>query len=183
MTIRKTEPSWFKKVGSALEPKSTTNISGLGTISSGAITSSGNIETTSTDADSIKTAGGGIFAKDLEITQTSTGGGILLLNNTDTTLGTDQVIGRIDFKHADLADAGVGARIDGYGASVNGETGLRFYTGVPSALIKSLEITNTGQANFAGAVKVGAYTLPATDGTAGQVLVTNGSGVLTWTTL
>jgi hypothetical protein len=32
-------------------------------------------------------------------------------------------------------------------------------------------------------VTVGAYTLPATDGTNGQVLVTNGSGVLTWTTL
>jgi len=36
---------------------------------------------------------------------------------------------------------------------------------------------------FGDTVKVGAYTLPATDGTAGQVLVTNGSGVLTWTTL
>jgi len=32
-----------------------------------------------------------------------------------------------------------------------------------------------------GAVKVGAYTLPATDGTNGQVLQTNGSGALTWT--
>ena len=35
---------------------------------------------------------------------------------------------------------------------------------------------------FGDTVKVGAYTLPATDGTNGQVLVTNGSGVLTWTT-
>ena len=34
-----------------------------------------------------------------------------------------------------------------------------------------------------GTITVGAYTLPATDGTDGQVLVTNGEGVLTWTTL
>jgi len=33
-----------------------------------------------------------------------------------------------------------------------------------------------------GKVTIGAYTLPATDGTSGQVLTTNGSGVLTWTT-
>jgi hypothetical protein len=72
------------------------NLSGMGTLGCGAITSSGKIETTSTDSDSIKTAGG----------------------------------------------------------------------------IES-----------AGTVKVGAYTLPATDGTDGQVLVTNGAGVLTWTTL
>ena len=37
--------------------------------------------------------------------------------------------------------------------------------------------------DFSSTVSVGAYTLPATDGTNGQVLVTNGSGVLTWTTL
>ncbi len=32
----------------------------------------------------------------------------------------------------------------------------------------------------AGPVKIGAYTLPATDGTNGQILVTNGSGVVSW---
>jgi hypothetical protein len=44
-------------------------------------------------------------------------------------------------------------------------------------------IKTPGGIESAGTVKVGAYTLPATDGTNGQVLVTNGSGVLTWTTL
>ncbi len=39
---------------------------------------------------------------------------------------------------------------------------------------------NTGNSVFNGTVKVGAYTLPATDGTNGQVLKTNGSGGLTW---
>ncbi|QEC69639.1 tail fiber domain-containing protein [Panacibacter ginsenosidivorans] len=39
---------------------------------------------------------------------------------------------------------------------------------------------NTGNSVFNGTLKVGAYTLPATDGTNGQVLKTNGAGVLTW---
>ena len=51
-----------------------------------------------------------------------------------------------------------------------------------------IETTNTsadsiktaGGGQFAGAVKVGAYTLPATDGTENQVLKTDGEGVLTW---
>jgi len=49
-----------------------------------------------------------------------------------------------------------------------------------------LKLNEDQSANFYGAVtvagtlKVGAYTLPATDGTAGQVLKTNGSGVLYW---
>jgi len=41
-----------------------------------------------------------------------------------------------------------------------------------------LEISPTGAATFAGA-----FTLPITDGTAGQVLSTNGSGVVGWSTV
>ncbi len=39
---------------------------------------------------------------------------------------------------------------------------------------------NSGNGIFKGNLKVGAYTLPATDGASGQVLKTNGAGVLTW---
>ncbi len=39
-----------------------------------------------------------------------------------------------------------------------------------------------GNAEMTGTLKIGAYTLPNTDGTANQVLKTNGSGVLTWYT-
>ncbi len=39
---------------------------------------------------------------------------------------------------------------------------------------------NTGNSVFNGTLKVGAYTLPSTDGTSGQVLKTNGTGALTW---
>ncbi len=38
----------------------------------------------------------------------------------------------------------------------------------------------TGAGAFTGTLKVGTYTLPATDGTNGQVLITNGSGTASW---
>ena len=38
-----------------------------------------------------------------------------------------------------------------------------------------------GNGLFTGTVKVGAYTLPSSDGTNGQILATNGSGTLSWT--
>jgi hypothetical protein len=40
----------------------------------------------------------------------------------------------------------------------------------------------SGTAGFSGGITIGAYTLPATDGTAGQVLCTNGSGTVSWGT-
>ncbi len=57
---------------------------------------------------------------------------------------------------------------------------LQFKTS--SSLTTALTLDSSQNATFAGTVTVGAYTLPATDGTSGQVLTTNGSGVLTWTT-
>ena len=45
----------------------------------------------------------------------------------------------------------------------------------------TLDVTGTGQ--FTNTLKIGSYTLPSNDGTAGQVLATNGSGSLSWTTL
>ena len=39
---------------------------------------------------------------------------------------------------------------------------------------------NSGNGIFTGTLKVGAYTLPSTDGTSGQVLKTNGAGALSW---
>ena len=43
-----------------------------------------------------------------------------------------------------------------------------------------LLLMNTGNSVFNGTLKVGAYTLPVTDGSNGQLLKTNGAGVLTW---
>jgi len=38
----------------------------------------------------------------------------------------------------------------------------------------------TGNGNYSGTLKIGAYTLPSTDGSSGQVLKTNGLGTLSW---
>jgi hypothetical protein len=44
----------------------------------------------------------------------------------------------------------------------------------------TLDVTGTGR--FTSTVTIGAYTLPATDGSANQVLKTNGSGTVSWAT-
>lgn len=57
---------------------------------------------------------------------------------------------------------------------------LRYEFRDGSAVAKFFINANTGAGSFSGTLKVGAYTLPAIDGTANQVLKTNGAGVLTW---
>lgn len=42
---------------------------------------------------------------------------------------------------------------------------------------------NSGNGVFNGTLKIGTYTLPATDGTNGQVLATNGAGTVNWSTV
>jgi hypothetical protein len=55
-------------------------------------------------------------------------------------------------------------------------------TGSARALELQTDGTTRMSISAAGAVTIGAVTLPATDGTSGQVLATNGSGVATWQT-
>jgi hypothetical protein len=60
--------------------------------------------------------------------------------------------------------------VSGGGVNISGGSG---------ATIAAL---STSTANFYGNIKIGnTWTLPATDGTSGQVLATNGSGAATWT--
>src|SRR6478609_8890563 len=42
---------------------------------------------------------------------------------------------------------------------------------------------NNGNSAFSGTGKIGTYTLPSTDGTNGQVLTTNGTGTVSWSTV
>ena len=53
-------------------------------------------------------------------------------------------------------------------------TGTSGYVGIGTT-------TPAEKLDVAGKLKIGAYTLPETDGTTGQVLATDGSGTLTWT--
>jgi hypothetical protein len=166
-------------------------------------TFAGKLETTSTAVDSIKTAGGGSFGNAVSIgsanpwfyfneTDQSADNKIWLFNATggnlfigvkkdDTTGGTNA-----------LSLYRTGENITG--VNFGNITSNPVFNFLGTGLVKAsgkIETTSTasdsiktaGGVESAGTVKVGAYTLPATDGTDGQVLVTNGAGVLTWTTL
>ena len=75
----------------------------------------------------------------------------------------------------------------GFGSGSNtigGDNGLywdntnkRFAVGTTTPTEK-LHVVGNGL--FTGTLKIGAYTLPNTDGTANQMLITNGSGVVSW---
>ena len=41
-------------------------------------------------------------------------------------------------------------------------------------------LNNVGNGVISGSLKIGAYTLPAADGTNNQVLTTNGAGIASW---
>jgi hypothetical protein len=91
-----------------------------------------------------------------------------------------------------LTFAGQGAyRVDGnkyvFQFSNNPNYGLFFNSTVPQYEFRNGSTTpvffinaNTGAGTFAGTLKIGAYTLPSTDGTSGQVLTTSGSGAVSW---
>ncbi len=56
---------------------------------------------------------------------------------------------------------------------------FRNNTGAPTFYVGA----NNGNGVFKGNLKIGAYTLPSTDGTSGQTLTTNGSGTVNWSTI
>jgi hypothetical protein len=68
-----------------------------------------------------------------------------------------------------------GAATGGNSQLFDDGTNVGVGTGSPAF---KLDVAGAGR--YTGTLKVGAYTLPSTDGTASQVLKTNGSGILTW---
>lgn len=101
----------------------------------------------------------------LKLTRQNTTGS-LLINNT---------IGVISFG---IQDAITCTATENHSASASGRN-LKFYTVVnaTNAVLEALELTHDGYLKIAST-----YTLPRVDGTTGQTLITNGSGILTWGT-
>jgi hypothetical protein len=85
-----------------------------------------------------------------QITGDSAGTGqdpLLNFNNTDTSLGTNQILGTIDFSQSDPSGGGVGVvnRIRSLNeSSFQGEAALTFWTGTAASLAEHMRITSTG---------------------------------------
>src|SRR6202000_1128431 len=74
----------------------------------------------------------------------------------------------------------VGGNVVGPGTSTN--NALALFSGTTGKLIQNSSATlASGVLSLTGLV-IGTQTYPASDGTSGQVLSTNGSGTLSWTT-
>ena len=70
------------------------------------------------------------------------------LYNTDTSLGTDQTLGDLDWYQSDPSGDGVGivAKIRGINSSsFQGEAGLAFHTGTPTGLAERMRIDSAGE--------------------------------------
>jgi hypothetical protein len=75
----------------------------------------------------------------------------LTLENTDTSVGTDQILGTIEFKQNDSSSAGVGVvgRIKSINeSSWSGLAGLSFETGDASSLTERMRIGSNGNVDF-----------------------------------
>lgn len=66
---------------------------------------------------------------------------------------------------------------------VKGSAGNHFYIDDATGFVGIGTLTPSELLHVNGAVRIGAYVLPAVDGSLGQVLTTNGSGVVSWSTV
>lgn len=91
-------------------------------------------------------------------------------------LGTgNATVGDIVFNTGNVGTSGNSPHSSSTKAILKGGTGN---FGIGTNPTEKLHVNGNGI--FTGTLKIGAYTLPSTDGTAGQVLKTNGAGVLYW---
>jgi len=80
----------------------------------------------------------------LHLTKAS-GGAVLRLENPDTGVSTDEIIGKIEFEQQDNGGPGVNSYIGSFGANVNGGAYLAFGTGTsPSTLAERMRIISDG---------------------------------------
>ena len=88
------------------------------------------------------------------------------LESSGTSNSANDTMGRIEFAHSDSNDAGVSASIVCRAEDTVGNTYVQFNNGNPSASTERLRIASAGQIGLGG----------ANYGTAGQAIVSNGSG-------
>lgn len=86
----------------------------------------------------------GSFPATLTVTAIADGPTKVRLDRTGVTRVATDVVGVIEFNHADTNDAGIGATVAGIIEGTVGETALVFSTGVPSALVENMRLTAAG---------------------------------------
>lgn len=69
---------------------------------------------------------------------------VLRLERNDTTVGTDDIVARIEAETQDTDNAGVCAKIEAISEDTIGGTGWRFSTGTASALVEAMRIDQYG---------------------------------------
>jgi len=69
---------------------------------------------------------------------------ILRLERNDATIGTDDIVARIEVEGQDTDDPGICAKLEAIAEGTAGETGWRFSCGTPSALEEFMRLTYTG---------------------------------------
>jgi len=146
------------------------------------------------DAITIANGGGMTFAKGFTVTSgassfganvdiKNTGGTILQLNTSSTDVDINGLLGRINFSAPDefagsdsnLLAASIVAKATADFTSTSNKTDMIFELGVSETASEKFRIVSDGK------IKIGnSYTLPSSDGSANQILKTNGSGTVSF---
>src|SRR6056300_316906 len=146
------------------------------------------------DAITIENGGGMTFAKGFTVTSgassfganvdiKNTGGTILQLNTSSTDVDDNGLLGRINFSAPDelagsvsnqLAASIVAKATADFTSSFN-KTDMIFELGVSETASEKFRIVSDGKIKIGGS-----YTLPSSDGSANQILKTNGSGTVSF---
>lgn len=71
-------------------------------------------------------------------------GAVQRMTRKDDAVGTDDIVGRIEFETQDSGSPGIAAYIQGIAEGTSGEVGLSLATGVGGSAVERLRITNTG---------------------------------------
>src|SRR5210317_112188 len=146
------------------------------------------------DAITIENGGGMTFAKGFTVTSgassfganvdiKNTGGTILQLNTSSTDVDINGLLGRINFSAPDefagsdsnLLAASIAAKATADFTSTSNKTDMILELGVSETASEKFRIVSDGKIKIGGS-----YTLPSSDGSANQILKTNGSGTVSF---
>jgi len=102
-------------------------------------------------------------------------GAVQRMTRKDDAVGTDDIVGRIEFETQDSGSPGIAAYIQGIAEGTSGEVGLSLATGVGGLAVERLRITNTGIFDIASLPVYANNAAAITGGlTAGNLYRTNG---------